>query len=124
MVLDDAQRHDLVVAVLVAYEEALVELGRAGIAVIHEPNEPHWFHAQRVVVAAARTRLLGIAPTRAESARDREAATLRYLSSYARRRSRQIGASTRAGKRRRRHLEALALEWDQYAELVRHGLGN
>jgi hypothetical protein len=115
------ERYDLRVALAEDYGHALVDLYRAGAAVVCEPDAPGWFHAQRVLVALARGRLVQVDPERRELARKQEASTLLRLRDFANGRARSVRATTRQLKRRRRRLEALACGWEDAAELLIHG---
>ncbi len=42
------------------YAIALDDLFRAGVALVHEPTAPRWYHTQRVTVAAIRAKLASI----------------------------------------------------------------
>ena len=111
-------------ALLEDHGRALGDLFGAGLAIIGEPDAPRWFHAQRVIVALARSRLAQFDPTRRAAARRHEARTLLRLRDFANRRARSFPATTRKAKRRRRRLEALAREWQQQADLLLHGEAN
>ncbi|HEY4179984.1 MAG TPA: hypothetical protein VGM90_24245 [Kofleriaceae bacterium] len=88
------------------------------------PNEPSSFHAQRVLVALARRRLVSADSSRAESARIEEARELTRLRDIARRNAKVLRGNSREARLERRRFEALAREWDERANEVLRGASN
>jgi len=115
------ERDGLTNALASDYATALVDLFRAGSAIVREPRAARWFQAQRALVAVARSRLARVAPSRREHARKQEADTLLRLRDFANRSARELRATTRPAKRQRRALEGLAIEWQEQADLLLHG---
>ena len=106
------------------YARSLGDLYRAGLAMIRQAAVPQWFHAQRVVVAIARSRLASLDPGRREAAREQEAHILLRLRDDANRAAKMVRATTRPLKRRRRALEDNARTWEEQAEQLIHGEAN
>ena len=115
---------DLYPTLLETYCRTLTDLYRAGSDLIYNPELPPWFHTQRVVVANARIQLARFDPARHETARKMEAHALRSLCGSANIRARKLQATTRPMKRERRRLEAIALEWEELANQLLHGVAN
>jgi hypothetical protein len=118
------QRHDVVMALVSDYADVLGDLLRAGIQMVFERREPSWFHAQRVLVAVARSRLARVDPARREADRKWEARYLLRLCDFANQRARTVRATTRPAKRERRRLESLPAAWREQADVLLHGEGN
>lgn len=83
--------------------------------------DQQWFHAQRVIVAVARSKLCQIDPTKRERTRTSEATILLRLRDIANQAAREVSATTRQAKRKRRRLEAMADEWQEMADLLLYG---
>lgn len=114
-------RDELYFALLEDYGRTLVELFDAGMHLVINPGEPQWFEAQRLIVAAARARVVRVAPTRRAEARKREASIMLKLRDFANEHSRRRPAITRPEKRRRRRLQTLAQAWQEQADLLVFG---
>jgi hypothetical protein len=117
------------------YAEAIGKLGLAGVNMIDHPELPQWFHAQRVVVAAVRAKLVGIDPEiRPEELRAHEARMLFHVRDIASRTAGQLHSKIRRlatddtarkkGLRRRTQLDALACEWEAEGHSLLWGQAN
>jgi hypothetical protein len=102
---------------------------------IHHPELPQWFHAQRVVVAAVRAKLVGIDPAfQPEEMRAQEARMLFHLRDIASRTAGQLhskirrlakdDATRKKGLRRRKQLDAFACEWEAEGHSLLRGQAN
>jgi hypothetical protein len=112
---------------LEAYAKALGDLYRAGVQLVERPEVPSYFHAQRALVAVARSRWVQLAPSFRAKARDMEAQMLLRLRDIASRAAATLRAGStdrsarRQVKRRRQELEALARAWEDHAHTVLRG---